>query len=326
MKSIVTGATGFLGSALVELLAETHGPESVVGLVWKSVSERERPAAMRLHRMGVRLLSCDLMSYPVVEAPDLACDVLYHLAAETDSGAPPERLAVNTQGTRNLLQTLGGRLREGRVVLSGATAAIDRGRRPRALMKETDPPCPRTAYGRSKLESERILEEVAGEHGFAWTVARFSPVWTADPLTGFLGAFRDQVAARSFLRKVPWPGSVTMIHRDDAVRILRHLGETGAADGMAVHVGDGNVYAYTDLIRDLRRLSGETGGFLPIRWLLRLIGWFSWLPLVRRFVPWRLSCLLGSDLAVDNARLREVYPEPLRTWDEGKDGIRFDRG
>jgi dihydroflavonol-4-reductase len=324
MKAVVSGSTGFLGEALVRDLVAAHGADSVVGLVRNPLPDEERPAAEALHGMGVRLLPVDLMSYPVFSKPDVEVDVLYHLAAETDSGASPERLLVNTQGTRNLLQTFGRRLDGKRVVMSGATAAVDRDRRPTKLMSENDPPRPRTAYGQSKLDAENILVDLAAELGYAWSVARFSPVWTGEPLTGFLGAFRDQVKGRSLVRRVRWPGRITMIHRDDAVAILRHLGESGAADGEAVHIGDGNVYRYADLLRDLRELAGDSGWSLPIPgFLWAFIRWCAWLPLVRRGVPWRLSCLLGDDLAVDTAKLDRLMPGTRRTWDEGKAEIRF---
>jgi hypothetical protein len=150
-------------------------------------------------------------------------------------------------------------------------------------------------------------------------VPRFSPIWTADLSTGFLGAFADQVRGRSILRRVLWPGRVTMIRREDAVAILRHFGETGGADGMAVHIGDGEVYAYARLIRDLRRMAGDSRWSLPIPgFLWAFIRWGAWLPVASKFAPWRLSCLLGDDLAVSTERLRSVYPEPMKTWPESE--------
>ena len=40
----------------------------------------------------------------------------------------------------------------------------------------------------------------------------------------------------------------------------------------------------------------------------------AWLPVLKTRVPWRLSCLLCDDLAVDTTRLGELYPEPRRGW------------
>jgi nucleoside-diphosphate-sugar epimerase len=182
-------------------------------------------------------------------------------------------------------------------------------------MDENAPAAPRTAYGRSKLEAERIVAASGAERGHRWVVPRFSPVWTAEPLTGFLGAFRDQVTGGSILRKVGWPGRITIIHRDDAVTVLIALGEGGLADGGAVHVGDGRLYRYADLLRDLRRRHGDEGGFLPIPgFVWALIRRCAWLPLLRRLVPWRLSCLLGDDLAVDATKLHRLLPGRYLEW------------
>jgi UDP-glucose 4-epimerase len=323
MKALVTGATGFLGRALALDLAEAHGPENVVVLVRDPMPEAEAEVAGELDAAGIRLVPSDLLALPVADLGDLEFDVLFHLAAETDSGASPVALKVNYRGTANLLESLG---REGlagkRVVLAGATASIDRAERPRALMKETDPPSPRTPYGESKLRAERFLEDYAREYGFAYAVPRFSPVWSPDLSTGFLKAFREQAQGKSPLRLVGWPGRVTMILLADAVGILRHFGESGAADGRAVMVGDGEVYRYAGLMRDIRRMAGGGGFFLPVPgFLWAMVRWFAWLPKLRNFVPWRLSCLIGDDLAVDTALLDSLYPEHRKTWGEMKDEV-----
>ena len=151
----------------------------------------------------------------------------------------------------------------------------------------------------------------------------FSPVWTKDLTTGFLKAFKEQVVGRSILRKVGWPGRITMVRREDAVKLLRTLGESAGADGMAVNVGDGQVYRYADLLRDLRRLAGDEGGFLPVpRFMWATWRWLAWLPFFRKFVPWRLSCLLGDDLAADTEPLRCIIPEQMLTWEAAKGEIR----
>jgi nucleoside-diphosphate-sugar epimerase len=316
MRALVTGATGYLGRALSLDLAEAHGPAAVAALVRDPLPEAEQEAAEELRAAGISLVPADLLALPVGDLPLAPFDVIYHLAAETDSAAPPERQRVNDRGTANLLETLGPeRLRGRRVVLAGATAAIDRARRPRAPMREDDPPAPRTAYGRSKLEAERLLAAYAEAWEFAFTVPRFSPVWTPDLDTGFVKAFREQAENRSVLRLVGWPGRVTMVRREDAVSVLRHLGETGAGDGRAVNVADGNLYRYRDLMRDLRRRAGGGGMFLPVPGLLwAFVRWCAWLPVIRSRVPWRLSCLLGDDLAADTTRLEEIYDRPLLSW------------
>ncbi len=319
MKALVTGATGFLGEALVRDLAAAHGADAVAAYARDPLPEAERPAAERLAAAGVRLRPVDLGALPAFQAPP-DFDVLYHLAAETDSGASALRCEVNFRGLANLLDTIGADGLAGRrVVLAGATAAVDRGRRPRAPMREDDPPSPRTNYGRSKLAAERVLAECARAWGFTWVVPRFSPVWEPSLSTGFLGAFRKMAEARSLVRRVAWPGRVSLVRREDAAKVLRFLGESGAADGRAVNVADGEVYRYAALLRDIRRLVEGKSGSLPVPGLLwGLLRRMIWLPGARKRVPWRLSCLLGDDLAADASLLKSLVPFPLRTWDDGE--------
>lgn len=325
MKSLVTGATGFLGLALTKSLVEAHGADSVVALVRDPIPETERAAAAELEALGVRILPCDLFAIPVADFTDVEFEVLYHLAAETDSAADAQRLLVNSQGTSNLLDSLGReRLKDKRVVLAGATASIDRGNPPRTLMKETDPAHPRTAYGRSKLKAEQDLALFAEGFGFEYVIPRFSPVWTTDLSTGFLKAFKEQVVGRSILRRVNWPGRITMIRRKDAVKILRHFGESGTADGRAVHIGDGRVYTYAGLMQDIRRISRDSKWSIPMpAFAWGLIRFMAWFPVVKTKVPWRLSCLIGDDLAVDSSLLRQLYTDPMTSWQESEEEIRL---
>ena len=327
MKSLVTGATGFLGLALVKELVAANGADSVVALVRDPVPEAERAAVRELEELGVRLLPSDLFALPVADFTDVDFEVLYHLAAETDSAADEQRLLVNSRGTSNLLDSLGReRLAGKRVILAGATASIDRGNPPRTLMKETDPPHPRTAYGRSKRRAEQDLSRFAEGFSFEYVIPRFSPIWTPDLSTGFLKAFKEQVTGKSILRRVLWPGRVTMIRRQDAVKILRHFGESGTADGRAVHIGDGRVYTYAGLMKDLRRIHRDSKWSLPIPgFFWSLIRFMAWLPVVKGKVPWRLSCLIGDDLAVDSSLLRQLYTTPMTGWRESEEEVRNGR-
>jgi nucleoside-diphosphate-sugar epimerase len=324
MKSLVSGASGFLGSALVTQLATAYGPDAVIGLVPDPLPQSEKQRFDELAARGVQLVPCELMQHPVVANAELPFDVLFHLAAATDSTASPEQLAVNTTGTRNLLETFGERLEGRRVVLASTVAAVDRAVRPQELLSESSPIAPRTAYGRSKLEAEQIVAEYGERFDFAWAVPRFCPIWTAELRTGFLGAFRDQVSQRSLLRSVAWPGRVSIVHRQDAVQILQFLAESGAANGTAVHVSDGEVHCYADILADLQRLAGQKEGCWPVpKFLWKGMQRFIWLSLIRGFVPWRLSCLLGDDLAIDASYLRSLYTHPMRTWSEARAEIRF---
>jgi nucleoside-diphosphate-sugar epimerase len=98
MKILVTGGTGFTGTALVRrLLADGH---SVVALDYK-----EGLAAGELKRRGAEIVIGSVTSRDVVARAMQGVDVVHHLAAAFRELNVPEKhyYEVNVEGTRNVL-------------------------------------------------------------------------------------------------------------------------------------------------------------------------------------------------------------------------------
>jgi nucleoside-diphosphate-sugar epimerase len=144
MRALVTGAGGFLGSALVRALAARGDP--VRALV-------RRPAE-GLSRPGVELATGDATDPAVLRAAVRGCDVVFHLAGVRRATDPAEFLRVNAGSTRALLDAcLAEAPGLSRFVLAGSMAAAGPSRTPR---REEEPLAPVEPYGASKAEAERI--------------------------------------------------------------------------------------------------------------------------------------------------------------------------
>lgn len=117
MVTVVTGATGFIGGALVEELV--HRGEKVRALVRKTSN------TSRLIALGVEIACGDLQDRASLEAALNNCDCLYHAAAMVNLWAPDRRLfyEVNVGGTKSLFEAA---LKKGvkRVIYTSTAATL----------------------------------------------------------------------------------------------------------------------------------------------------------------------------------------------------------
>lgn len=243
MRTLVTGASGFIGGVVCSRLLE-RGDE-VVALVRRAGSEPE----------GTRAVLADLSDGPsLAEALASASpDCVVHLAAEIASQRSGRRVReVNVEGTRRLLAACsqiadGDPVSAPRIVFSSTVVTGDAHG---ALLEEEQPLPVRTPYGRSKQEGERLVLE----SGLPAVIVRPSHVY------GPGGWYAQELVPR--LRQ---PGRFAVIgsgenlwdvvHVDDVAAALLLAAESAPA-GSIYHVVDDQPIAY----RDFMALTAEALG------------------------------------------------------------------
>jgi nucleoside-diphosphate-sugar epimerase len=149
--ALVTGATGMLGSYIVdELLAEGRRVRAFV---------RDRGRASFLAARGVELASGSLDDGASVVVAARGCDVLFHAAAEIGSGDAWERFrSGNVEGTANVVEAA---CAHGARLVHVSSTAVFGAARYRDTPTDERVPLPELpqhdAYGRSKQAAERIV-------------------------------------------------------------------------------------------------------------------------------------------------------------------------
>ena len=166
MKAVVTGASGFLGRALVAALIE-RGVE-----VWALV--RRTDAAAELARAGANVHRGDLRDRASLAGLVREDDVVFHAAARVDMrGAWRDFERTTVLGTRNLLDAaLPARPRRFTYISSGAVYGTASDSAGCCADRTAAQPAAHNFYGRAKLLAEAEVRESCVAARCEWSIAR----------------------------------------------------------------------------------------------------------------------------------------------------------
>lgn len=252
MKALITGATGFLGRAVVAAL-------------------RDRGRAVRAVVRGgtapghAEPFEADLEAASVTElAPAFeGVDVMVHLAARLSGDDDAlRRLAV--ESTRRLLDAM---VKQGgcrRVVLASSLSVYDVARCGGELTEQTPTLeggalAAADGYARAKVEQERLVRRVAAERGWTLTVLRPGPIWGAGRLDLPQAAQRIGPLRVTFSPDAVLP--LTYVENcADAFAVAAQRGEQDAEDReLIANVVDGDGPTRRAYLTAVRGLSGGGG-------------------------------------------------------------------
>ncbi len=267
MKILITGASGFIGSFIVEE-ALRQGFET-----WAAVrrsSSREYLQDERIHFIELNLSSKEQL---VEQLRGQEFDYVVHAAGVTKCLDKRDFHRINTEGTKNLvlaLQELQMPLKRFVFVSSLSIFGAIKEQQPYDEIRETDTPRPNTAYGRSKLEAEQFLATTT----LPYIILRPTGVYGPREKDYFIMA--KSIKQHSDFAVGYKRQDITFVYVSDVVQAVFLALEKGQT-GRKYFLSDGQVYqstTFSDLIHE------ELGRPWWIRitapvWVLRVVTFFG---------------------------------------------------
>ena len=253
--SIVTGAPGWLGTALTEALV--HG--AAFG-TFRSAPRRVRclvqPGAdvSPLQQVGpdVEIVRADLRERDTLRGLCRGATSVFHAAGIIHPRRVSDLYDINVAGTRHILdEACAAGVKRFVLVSSNSPAGLnDSAMR---LMVEDDPPRPYLNYGLSKLQAEWVVNDAHRAGRIEGVILR--PCWFYGP---------NQPARQSRFFKMIQGGKPVIIGRGDNLRSMSYVDNTvqgllraeqvGQASGKTYWITDRRPYSFIEIIETVGKL------------------------------------------------------------------------
>ena len=170
-KILITGASGFIGSFIVEE-ALRQGMET-----WAAV--RKSSSRLYLQDQRIHFIELNLSSEEDLkkQLTGHSFDYIVHAAGVTKCLHQEDFFRINTEGTKHLVRALIALQMPIKRFVDISSLSVYgpvREHQPYEEIRESDTPQPNTAYGKSKLEAEHFLDTL---HDFPYVVLRPTGVY-----------------------------------------------------------------------------------------------------------------------------------------------------
>lgn len=300
-RVLVTGATGFIGRALVPYLASQGYSVHAAARRPDDIAAAPGVAPVSMPDLGARVIAWEPLLAGVTHIVHLA-----GLAHVTASIPEADYMAVNARATASLA-TAARRAGVERLLLVSSVRACS-GPASSRILFERDEPRPTDAYGRSKLAAEQALADALRGDGTQGVVLR--PVLVYGP-----GVKGNMAALFRLARlRVPLPlGALdnrrSIVSLGNLASAIAHSLRAPRAAGGTFFVADAEPVSVARMIAHLRAGLGRGPGLVrlplaPVGLALRLIG---------RGDAW---ARIAGDLVVDTSSLRATGWQPPQTTAE----------
>ena len=245
MKILITGASGFIGSFIVEE-ALKQGFET-----WAAVRKSSSKEYLQDERIHFIELNLSSKAQLIEQLRPHQFDYVVHAAGVTKCLNKADFRRINTEGTKNLVDALLDlQMPLKRFVFLSSLSVFGaiKEQLPYDEIREDDTPKPNTEYGRSKLEAERYINSIGSR--LPYTILRPTGVYGPREKDYFM-------MAKSIKQHIDFAvgyqrQDITFVYVTDVVQAVFLALEKGET-GRKYFLSDGQVYqstTFSDLIHE----------------------------------------------------------------------------
>jgi nucleoside-diphosphate-sugar epimerase len=257
---LITGATGFVGKALLQrLLADDESRRLVVAV---------RRGGQRWPEQVQPIVTGDLNPSTDWSIALEGVAVVVHSSARVhvmnDTAADPLAAfrAVNVDGTLNFARQAAAAGVK-RFVFISSIKVNGESTQPRQAFAETDAPAPQDAYGQSKHEAEQGLRQLAADTGMEVVIIRPPLVYGPGVKANFAALMRAVQRG--------WPLPLGAVHNQRSLVALDNLVDFiitcithPKAANQTFLVSDGHDLSTSELVRGMAQAAGVPARLLPV--------------------------------------------------------------
>jgi dihydroflavonol-4-reductase len=245
MRAFLTGASGFIGSHLVDHLLKKRWQVRV--LLHQSKIHREEE---------IEVVRGDVRDFQALSQVLEETDVLFHLAASLGSAliSEDEFYQINALGTRNILKA--AQAQNVKTVVHLSSAGVLGSVRENEIADENYPVSPVSIYDKSKLEGEKIALQKALEE---MNIVVIRPGWVYGPGDRRTFKLINSIAKKKFILVTKGKTWQTPIYIQDLLEGILLCAEKGRK-GEIYHLSGGEVLRVKEMVE---AIASATGNKIP---------------------------------------------------------------
>lgn len=256
MKAIVTGATGFIGTALCEELLQ-HENE-VIAVIRPDSKKREKLSFLEEKYSGFRIIDVALDDLVSLSGKIERAEVFYHLAWNGAGGKKREDFDIQYTNIKYTADAVRVAVKCGCHKFVGAGSQAEYGVVSGMAQEEATVPHPFMMYGAAKLAAYQMAQVLAKQLGITLIWPRIYSVYGVGENEGTLLNYLIDCLEKNVRAELSACDNLwDFMYITDCVRALRMLGETENTKGI-YNISAGNSRRLREYVEEVRELVNPT--------------------------------------------------------------------